>query len=261
MKLKKIASLMLAGVMAVSMLTACDTTSNTPVDPDGDGNVDVTPAAGKSSVFASALAENEDWGDIAKLKINMKDDADLQSALDAAAQNVGTATIEDFTHALRAAGTIGGSGVRVVANFEDNGRVWTANVNNGIAQWFPTNARAGDLSVVAADMDAVGVSDAFRALIPGRKEAATETVTMLFAVDGFIGVDNAVAQVADVIAWEISELKIDDDNSPEIVPGVDATHLHYEYTGSVSVTNRTLPDNHGMGLNIIAVQITRTAKA
>ncbi len=261
MKLKKIASLMLAGVMAVSMLTACDTTSNTPVDPDGDGNVDVTPAAGKSSVFASALAENEDWGDIAKLKIDMKDDADLQSALDAAAQNVGTATIEDFTHALRAAGTIGGSGVRVVANFEDNGRVWTAIVNNGIAQWFPTNARAGDLSVVAADMDAVGVSDAFRALIPGRKEAATETVTMLFAVDGFIGVDNAVAQVADVIAWEISELKIDDDNSADINCGPDATHLHYEYTGAVSVTNRTLPDNHGMGLNIIAVQITRTAKA
>ena len=261
MKLKKIASLMLAGVMAVSMLTACDTTSNTPVDPDGDGNVDVTPAAGKSSVFASALAENEDWGDIAKLKITMKDDADLQSALDAAAQSVGTATIRDFCNAIRTAGTWGGSGVRVVANFEDNGRVWTANVNNGIAQWFPTNARAGDLSVVAADMDAVSVFNAFQALIPNRKEAATETVTMLFAVDGFIGVDNAVAQVADVIAWEISELKIDDDNSLEIVPGVDATHLHYEYTGSVSVTNRTLPDNHGMGLNIIAVQITRTAKA
>ena len=260
MKLKKIASLMLAGVMAVSMLTACDTTSNTPVDPDGDGNVDVTPAAGKSSVFASALAENEDWGDIAKLKIDMKDDADLQSALDAAAQNVGTATIADFTYALRAAGTAA-SGVRVVANFEDNGDVWTAVVNNGIAQWITTNARAGDLSVVAADMDAVGVSDAFRALIPGRKEAATETVTMLFAVDGFIGVDAAVAQVADVIAWEISELKIDDDNSADINCGPDATHLHYEYTGAVSVTNRTLPDNHGMGLNIIAVQITRTAKA
>ena len=260
MKLKKIASLMLAGIMAVSMLTACDTTSNTPVDPDGDGNVDVTPAAGKSSVFASALAENEDWGDIAKLKITMKDDADLQSALDAAAQNVGTATIADFTYALRAAGTAV-SGVRVVANFEDNGDVWTAVVNNGIAQWFPTNARAGDLSVVAADMDALSVRNAFQTLIPGRKEAATETVTMLFAVDGFIGVDNAVAQVADVIAWEISELKIDDDNSADIAFGPDATHLHYEYNGAVSVTNRTLPDNHGMGLNIIAVQITRTAKA
>ena len=260
MKLKKIASLMLAGVMAVSMLAGCAETNANSTPNTDDGNVNVTPAAGKSSVFASALAENEDWGDIAKLKIDMKDDADLQSALDAAAQNVGTATITDFTYALRAAGTPV-SGVRVVANFEDNGNVWTAVVNSGVAQWFPTNANAGDLSVVAADMDALSVRNAFRALIPGRKEAATETVTMLFAVDGFIGVDAAVAQVADVIAWEISELKIDDDNSADINCGPDATHLHYEYTGAVSVTNRTLPDNHGMGLNIIAVQITRTAKA
>ena len=260
MKLKKIASLVLAGVMAMSMLAGCAETNANSTPNTDDGNVDVTPATGKSSVFASALAENENWGDIASLKITMKDDADLQSALDAAAQNVGTATITDFTYALRAAGTAA-SGVRVVANFEDNGNVWTAVVNNGIAQWNTTNARAGDLSVVAADMNAVGVSDAFQALIPGRKEAATETVTMLFAVDGFIGVDAAVAQVADVIAWEISELKIDDDNSADIAVGPDATHLHYEYTGAVSVTNRTLPDNHGMGLNIIAVQITRTAKA
>ena len=260
MKLKKIASLVLAGVMAMSMLAGCAETNANSTPNTDDGNINVTPAAGKSSVFASALAKNENWGDVASLKINMKDDADLQSALDAAAQNVGTATIADFTYALRAAG-IAVSGVRVVANFEDNGDVWTAVVNNGIAQWITTNARAGDLSVVAADMNAVSVSDAFQALIPGRKEAATETVTMLFAVDGFIGVDAAVAQVADVIAWEISELKIDDDNSADIAFGPDATHLHYEYNGAVSVTNRTLPDNHGMGLNIIAVQITRTAKA
>ena len=260
MKLKKIASLALAGVMAMSMLAGCAETNANSTPNTDDGNINVTPAAGKSSVFASALAKNENWGDVASLKINMKDDADLQSALDAAAQNVGTATIADFTYALRAAG-IAVSGVRVVANFEDNGDVWTAVVNNGIAQWITTNARAGDLSVVAADMNAVSVSDAFQALIPGRKEAATETVTMLFAVDGFIGVDAAVAQVADVIAWEISELKIDDDNSADIAFGPDATHLHYEYNGAVSVTNRTLPDNHGMGLNIIAVQITRTAKA
>ena len=260
MKRKKIASLVLAGVMAMSMLAGCAETNANSTPNTDDGNINVTPAAGKSSVFASALAKNENWGDVASLKINMKDDADLQSALDAAAQNVGTATIADFTYALRAAG-IAVSGVRVVANFEDNGDVWTAVVNNGIAQWITTNARAGDLSVVAADMNAVSVSDAFQALIPGRKEAATETVTMLFAVDGFIGVDAAVAQVADVIAWEISELKIDDDNSADIAFGPDATHLHYEYNGAVSVTNRTLPDNHGMGLNIIAVQITRTAKA
>ena len=59
----------------------------------------------------------------------------------------------------------------------------------------------------------------------------------------------------------IGALRIDDDTSAEAIGGVDATTLHYSYNGSVAVTNRGLDDNHGMSLNIIAVQITRTAKA
>ena len=262
MKLKKIASLMLAGIMAVSMLTACDTTSNTPVDPDGDGNVDVTPAAGKSSVFASALAENEDWGDIAKLKITMKDDADLQSALDAAAQNVGSATIIDFTNAIRTA-QVGTYGVRTIANFDQNGNVYVANVNNGVAMgWgLTTNVRAGDLSVVADDMDALSVFNAFVNLVPEHKEVADDAVTMLFAVDGTVGEDAAVRQVAKVLNDEIERLQIDDDMNTTTPGWSDHTTLHYSYTGSVCITNRALADNHGMSLNIIAVQITRTANA
>ena len=258
MKLKKIASLMLAGIMAVSMLTACDTTSNTPVVPDGDGDVTTTPVNDMTSAFQLGLSDK------AEMKVNMSYSEDLQDDLAFAAGEVGYATIFDFCTAIRTAGT-GilnlGSGVRTVANFDQNGNVYVADVNNGQWNVLTTNNFAGDLSVAAADMSALNVADAFNALIPTYNEMKDDTVTMLFAVDGFIGVDNAVAQVADVIAWEISELKIDDDNSADINCGPDATHLHYEYTGAVSVTNRTLPDNHGMGLNIIAVQITRTAKA
>ena len=47
MKLKKIASLLLAGVMAVSMLTACNTTSNTPDTGDDQGTT--TPVTGYSA--------------------------------------------------------------------------------------------------------------------------------------------------------------------------------------------------------------------
>ena len=53
MKLKKIASLMLAGVMAVSMLTACNTASEQPQDPTTPPTT--TPATGKSAVFEAAL--------------------------------------------------------------------------------------------------------------------------------------------------------------------------------------------------------------
>ena len=47
MKLKKIASLALAGVMAVSMLTACNTASGQPQNPTTPPTT--TPAAGKSA--------------------------------------------------------------------------------------------------------------------------------------------------------------------------------------------------------------------
>ena len=52
MKLKKIASLMLAGVMAVSMLAGCNTTS---VDPEP--TPDPTPATGYSVDLGNALAD------------------------------------------------------------------------------------------------------------------------------------------------------------------------------------------------------------
>ena len=253
MKLKKIASLALAGVMAISMLAGCSTTNVEPT-PNPDDNVNVTPVTGKSAVFEAALS------DLADVKISMSDSADLQAALDSAAQNVGSATIIDFTTAIRAAGTPI-SGVRTVANFDQGGIVWIAEVNNGIAQWSPTNAKAGDLSVAAADMDALNVSQAFNTLVPAHKEVATETVTMLFAVDGMIGEDAAVKQVATVLDDEIGALQIDDDYSSDLTNLGDHTTLHYEYTGSVSITNRALADNHGMSLNIIAVQITRTANA
>ena len=255
MKLKKIASLALAGIMAVSMLTACNTTSGQPQNPTTPPTT--TPATGKSAVFEAALS------DLADVKITMSDSNNLQTALDAAAQNVGSATIIDFTNAIRSAGVGGNFGVRTIANFDENGNVYVADVNNGAAMgWgLTTNVRAGDLSVTAADMDALSVFDAFVDLIPGHKEVDAETVTMLFAVDGMIGENAAVRQVAAVLDQEIGALQIDDDWNTDIGSVGDHTTLHYTYTGSVSITNRALADNHGMSLNIIAVQITRTANA
>ena len=229
MKLKKIASLALAGVMAMSMLAGCSTTSNeVPQEPTTPPTT--TPVSGKSAVFEAQLT------DLADVKITMEDSADLQAALDAAAQNVGSATIID-------------------------GNVYVANVNGGSA-WGPaTNVNAGDLSVVAADMDADIVVRAFYNLIPEHKEVAADTVTMLFAVDGTVGEDAAVRQVAKVLSDDIERLQIDDDMNTTGAGWSDHTTLHYSYTGSVCITNRALADNHGMSLNIIAVQITRTANA
>ena len=250
MKLKKIASLALAGVMAVSMLTACNTTSGQPQNPTTPPTT--TPAAGKSAVFEAALT------DLADVKITMSDSNGLQTALDAAAQNVGSATIIDFTTALRAAGTAI-SGVRTIANFDDSGDVYIANVNAGTTgSWGAlTNARAGDLSVVAADMDAQNVMNAFIDLVPGHKEVADETVTMLFAVDGTIGEDAAVRQVAKVLNDEIERLQIDDDMNTTTPGWSDHTTLHYNYTGSVATCTKTYEAGHGMSVHFIAVELVR----
>ena len=255
MKLKKIASLALAGVMAVSMLAGCSTTSTTPEGPNGGDDVITTPVNDMTSAFQLEMSKK------AKMKVNMSYSEDLQDDLAFAAGEVGYATIFDFCTAIRTAGTIGGSGVRTVANFDRNGNVYVADVNNN--QWavwggMTTNNLAGDLSIAAAGMSALNVADAFNDLIPDYNDVEDETVTMLFVVDDTIGEANAVKNVGKLVNDWIENLRIDDDNSLEVHQGGDATTFHYVYNGSVAIENKSI-DSHDMGVNLIAVEITRVA--
>ena len=61
MKLKKIASLMLAGIMAVSMLTACDTTSDGNDTGNGEPPViDTTPTGYSATIRSGTNAHTKD---------------------------------------------------------------------------------------------------------------------------------------------------------------------------------------------------------
>ena len=80
MKLKKIASLMLAGIMAVSMLTACDTTSA------GDDTV-VPPAEDTTPTGYSATILNN-AGSNTKSLMTSEDSAMLADAVEAAASAI-----------------------------------------------------------------------------------------------------------------------------------------------------------------------------
>ena len=86
MKLKKIASLMLAGVMAVSMLAGC----STAVDPEPTPNPDPTPAAGYSDVLAENLSD-----DAKKDYITYEDNADDIAALEDALGNLSSTSLAD----------------------------------------------------------------------------------------------------------------------------------------------------------------------
>ena len=82
MKLKKIASLMLAGVMAVSMLAGCSTANNNNSNDGGENNNVVTPTSIVTAVNNGQSATN-------KVKINFTSDATLDAALSKAVKAIG----------------------------------------------------------------------------------------------------------------------------------------------------------------------------
>ena len=84
MKLKKIASLMLAGVMAVSMLTACDTASNGGDDNQDDNNV-VIPVDD-----SLAAAVNSELSAAVKNTLPITADSSLEAALKAVSDKIDT---------------------------------------------------------------------------------------------------------------------------------------------------------------------------
>ena len=258
MKLKKIASLMLAGVMAVSMLAGCSGSTTDDNTNNGDDNTTTVPASNASTVFAKALSDK------ANIKIDMADSGTLNTNLNTAMENVTSSTIKLFNTVNKG-----------VLNFATDSFGWIG--ENGDVINAIDMIMAGDLKIVADEMDATALqAGAFKNLIPKYNEADTETVTVLYAVDSTVSEDAAVKQVAKRLDDAICKLRIDDDNSGETTglpggkpaptkvmesAGVDATTLHYEYTGSVSVASKILTENHGMGMRIVAVQITRTAVA
>ena len=83
MKLKKIASLMLAGVMAVSMLAGCSNGSNGNAS-SGNGNTVVTPSA---SGIVSAFNNGQDEDN--KAKVTFSSDATFDAAVKKAIENAG----------------------------------------------------------------------------------------------------------------------------------------------------------------------------
>ena len=89
MKLKKIASLMLAGVMAVSMLTACDTANNNGDDNQGDDNI-VIPVDD-----SLATAVNNELSAAVKNTLPITADSNLEAALKAVADKIATEDLKD----------------------------------------------------------------------------------------------------------------------------------------------------------------------
>ena len=233
MKLKKIASLMLAGVMAVSMLTACGD-ANTTDDTQKPEEPDTTPATGYSATFEGRLSDRGD------ANISMSDSTDLNNALKSAMEFASDSKIA-WNYKWDANNT---------AEFINSG------LNDDLAQVAKELIKGADTD--RESMGKVTATATVRLLNPLMREVAYDKdnvdVVMLFAVDGGLSTNAAVMEVADLLDGDIKGLV----RSYEAADNQNATHdTMYTYTGSVSADTITLDADHGKSVTFVAVEIVR----
>ena len=90
MKLKKIASLMLAGVMAVSMLAGCSGSS----DNGGNGGASSNPNPSTGNYTETVLAKTNG---VTKARLNVSTNSKLDDAVEFAAENDRSTTVRNVT--------------------------------------------------------------------------------------------------------------------------------------------------------------------
>ena len=242
MKLKKIASLMLAGVMAVSMLAGCNTMSETPVDPDDDQGT-TTPVTGYSVKLGNEIAE---ISTIAGKAVDWSDSADLPSALNYQVGNVGyNALTENFLRSLS-----GGQAQYV-------GRTWrTPRIVTTVI-----SELEADMNAEVSSLSNVTSSAAIGDLTPNGANYTVDdyNTVMLFVVDNGVDLNNAMDQIAGEITRAVQDLD-DDFDAPAGDPALNnnyTANVDYEYTGSVATCTKTFESGHGVGVSFIAVEIVR----
>ena len=238
MKLKKIASLALAGIMAVSMLAGCSTT---PVDPEPTPNPgdDEPTVSGYSQMLYNHL------GYTAKKKVEPQDSNDvndaLATAMEYAAGNTIAGSYDDYidgdTHA--------------VTNSD-----WLAapeSLKNG------ANALINEMAAENTLKDSVWM--AFNVLDPDPDNYQRDNmnISLLFVADGLKSKNAVMDEVAAWIDQQIQWLEDDYDLPGDIFQdnGGHSMNTDYEYTMSVAADTITLTADHGKSMTFVAVNIAR----
>ena len=221
MKLKKIASLMLAGVMAVSMLAGCQNTNVKPEDPT---DPDPTPATGYSVDLGNALAD--------VLKENK-----IDTVVTFADSDVDKAALED------ALGNLG------------RDQLLATSGSDYLRDLIDPDANADFEDAAKLDRDTL----VYNNVIYDYKYNLNKTVKVgdIFAVDATVDMSKAinwiVAKYEDAFAGLKKSVTTQNKNGEKLV-------YDYNYTVSVSVVNVPAPDVtiYTGSTNFIAVTVTRT---
>ena len=234
MKLKKIASLALAGVMAVSMLAGCGNSNsdNSVVNPPVEDN---TPATGYSSQLGEELVSKNNN----TRKLSMSDSTALNSALQSA-----------------------------LAYAADRDIAWRYDQNWNNLVSFVTPGTTTNATHLVADrlIDIVGgettsntsSANAIAQLNPRNNTAdANEdmSVALLYVVDGGVDINAAIERIAEEINVSVARMV---NSYNYATTSTETQEVTYQYTGSVSADTITVDADHGKSMTFIAVQINRT---
>ena len=238
MKLNKIVSLALAGIMAVSMLTACG---------EGDSNSTVTPPVDNTTSTGLSAQLGGEASALTNSKVTFADSTALNNALKHAVGNIGDRTI---SQAFR-------QGINDVTYLG----------SNLMQSW---GAVAAAVGVLEDDMDvdvdmiatsrvvADGVAATVNALNPTNTQYDDNNynTVMLFAVDSGVEMTSIIEQLSNLIDDDMDDLvtsfNVDDKNN-------DNQHeVSYHYTCSVASTSKTFVDaDTTFGVTFVAVEINR----
>ena len=233
MKLKKIASLMLAGVMAVSMLAGCSTTSNNGNSGEGEGEGEGTA----TSAYSATLKENMPKAVKDMENVTFQDNADDRAALEDALGNLSSTTLAQATILPQTA-----TNVNAIPNWSDDFDLVASDFIDTLG------FKDGDLD--PADLSFVSIQN--RDTNVTRKDGA------IYVVDGTVDINKALKQVAADLDDKFAALP---DESDGVVN--DELHYTYDYTISVSVVNKALAPfaGYSASANFIAVTVTRVPTA
>ena len=238
MKLKKIASLALAGIMAVSMLAGCSTTPVVP-EPTPNPGDDEPAVSGYSQMLYDHLTN------AAQKKVTAQDSDALNNALatamEYAAGNTIAGSYDDYidgdTHA--------------VTNSD-----WLAapdSLKNG------ANALINEMAAENTLKDSVWM--AFNVLDPdpANYQRDNMNISLLFVADGLKSKNAVMDEVAAWIDQQIQWLEDDYDLPGDIFQdnGGHSMNTDYEYTMSVAADTITLTADHGKSMTFVAVNIAR----
>ena len=238
MKLKKIAALALAGVMAVSMLAGCGTDKK-PGTGEGEGTVTATG-------YSAKLEDAMDLTDDQAKYISFKDNAADQAALQKAVAGLSTDSVYNVA-----------KGFQIAAAISEGNQYGETQVKGkdllNMLEELPTALKTVDGWNI--DLGSVTMFNAEKNFTNDKDIRGAA----LFAVNGGVDTETALKTVANVMKTKIesnmkSEYTVTDSNGAKVT-------YSYDYVMSASVVTRALQDNFAGANNaatFILVTTTRT---